>query len=133
MLIRAVVYFGLVFGAGFLLGPIRVFWLTPRVGERFAELLEAPVMLVVIVFAARWLVRRFPASSRVSDLGSGILALLLVLGAELSVVLGIRKISVSEYIFQRDPVAGWVYLCLLLVFAVMPCVLARAVGPRPAA
>ena len=35
-----VFYFGLVFGTGFVLGPVRVLWLAPRVGERWAELIE---------------------------------------------------------------------------------------------
>lgn len=38
-----VAYFGLVFGAGFLLGCIRVPFLVPRLGARVAELLEMPV------------------------------------------------------------------------------------------
>ena len=38
----AVLYFALVFGAGFVLGPIRILWVAPRLGARVAELLEAP-------------------------------------------------------------------------------------------
>ena len=53
-----VLYFAVVFGTGFVLGPIRMLWLVPRVGARTAELLEAPVMLVAIVLLARWVVRR---------------------------------------------------------------------------
>jgi hypothetical protein len=52
-------YFALVFGVGFILGPIRILLIVPRLGERVAELLEAPVMLLVIIFAALWVVRRF--------------------------------------------------------------------------
>jgi hypothetical protein len=37
-----------VFGTGFVLGPIRVLWAVPRLGERVAELMEAPLMLVAI-------------------------------------------------------------------------------------
>lgn len=36
----AATYFGWVFGAGFLLGTIRVLWVVPRFGTRTAELLE---------------------------------------------------------------------------------------------
>ena len=32
-----VVYFILVFAAGFIWGPIRIFWMVPRVGRRNAE------------------------------------------------------------------------------------------------
>jgi len=35
-------YFGVVFGAGFLLGPIRVVWLEPRFGPIIATACEAP-------------------------------------------------------------------------------------------
>jgi hypothetical protein len=42
-------YFALVFGAGFVLGVLRVSFLVPRFGERIAELGEMPLMLAVIV------------------------------------------------------------------------------------
>jgi hypothetical protein len=51
-----------VFGAGFLLGCIRVPLLVPRLGVRTSELLEMPIQLVVIVFAARFVVERFSVS-----------------------------------------------------------------------
>ena len=50
-------YFGVVFGAGFALGTMRVLWLVPRLGERWAELLEMPVMGLVMFAAARGMVR----------------------------------------------------------------------------
>lgn len=51
-------YFALVFGAGFVLGTIRILWIVPNFGTRTAELMETPIMLVVIIFAALWIVRR---------------------------------------------------------------------------
>ena len=50
-------YFGLVFGTGFLLGPIRVLWLEPRFGPIIATACEAPFMLLAILVAARWVPR----------------------------------------------------------------------------
>jgi hypothetical protein len=46
--------FALVFGAGFVLGTIRVLWLVPAVGPRTAELFEMPIMLAVNILSARW-------------------------------------------------------------------------------
>jgi hypothetical protein len=81
----AATYFGLVFGAGFVLGAIRVPFLVPRLGERAAELAEMPVMFVVIVFAARFVVRRFGTPPAVASwLSVGILALAFLVGAELA-------------------------------------------------
>ena len=55
---RGVVYFGLVFGVGFILGVVRVLVVEPHLGERWAELAEAPLMLTAIILSARLVVRR---------------------------------------------------------------------------
>jgi len=112
----ALLYFAIVFGAGFILGPIRILLVVPRVGVRFAELMEAPIMFVVILFASRWLVRRFPDISNLS----GLIALFLMLGAELSLARVLQGISLRDYIAARDPVSGTVYYALLIVFAILP-------------
>lgn len=122
---RAALYFALVFGAGFLLGSIRVPWLVPRIGERAAELLEAPWMVAAILWSARFAVRRFPSRDAPALLGSGVLALGMLLAVELTVVLTLRGLSLREYLEGRDPVAGAVYLALLVLFALAPWALAR--------
>lgn len=119
-------YFALVFAAGFVLGTVRVLWLVPRLGERTAELMETPVMLLVIIIAARWVVRRLavpPAPSK--RLAVGIIALALLLVMELTLVLSLRGLSIAEYVASRDPVSGTVYLVMLGVFATMPLIVAR--------
>jgi hypothetical protein len=119
-------YFVLVFGAGFVLGPIRILWLVPRVGERTAELMEAPIMLGVIVLAARWIARRVagpPTPLRL--LGVGVVALVLLLVVEFTVVLWLRGLTIGEYFAGRDPVAGTAYIMMLGVFTVMPLLVAR--------
>lgn len=121
-----ILYFVLVFGAGFVLGPIRVFWAVPRFGTRMAELMEAPVMFAVIIVAARWIARRLavpPATP--SRLGMGFVALGLLLAAEIILGYLLWGLSVTELITSRDPVSGPVYYALLGVFAVMPLIVAR--------
>ena len=122
-MLRGVVYFAIVFGVGFLLGLVRVLGLEPRVGERWAELAEAPLMLVAIILSARFVVRRFPAAHRGSYLVSGGIALFLLVVMEFSVVLGIRGLSLRDYFAERDPLAGSVYAVMLLIFAAMPWLL----------
>jgi hypothetical protein len=124
-MIRGTVYFSIVFGVGFILGVIRVLLLEPSLGERLAELVEAPVMLIAIVVAARFVTRRYPARRKVDFLASGGLALLLLLSAEFSVALGLRGVSIGEYFAERDPIAGSVYALMLLVFAAMPALIGR--------
>jgi hypothetical protein len=124
-------YFIVVFGAGFILGPIRILWAVPRFGPRVAELMETPLMLVVIILAARAIVRRLaipPAPAGRLGMGGSALALLLV--AELTLVLRLRGMSIAEYVAGRDPVSGSVYAGMLGVFAVMPLLVARAIGER---
>jgi hypothetical protein len=99
-------YFALVFGAGFVLGTIRVLWVVPRVGERTAELIETPIMLLVIMLAARWVARRFAvASTPTTRLGVGGVALGFLLVAEWTLVLWLRGLTMGEYVASRDPVA----------------------------
>lgn len=119
----AFLYFALVFGAGFALGPVRLLWAVPRFGTRTAELLEMPIMLVVTVLAARWVGRRLgvPTSAR-SRLGMGGTALGLLLVAEFALVLRLRGLSVAEYLASRDPVSGAVYYAMLGGVAIMPLV-----------
>jgi len=121
-----VAYFGITFGAGFVLGTLRVLLIVPRFGTRTAELMESPIMLLVIILAARWIVRRFALPPTVrTRLGTGCVALALLLAAEFTVVLAVRGITLAQYFSSRDPVAGTVYLLLLLAFAAMPLIATR--------
>jgi hypothetical protein len=121
-----VAYFALTFGAGFVLGPIRILWVAPRLGARAAELLEMPVMLAVIVAAARWVVRRVdPPPSRAQRLAIGAIAVALLLGAEFLLVLPLRGVSIGDYFATLDPVAGTAFYVMQAVMALMPLFVAR--------
>jgi len=118
------VYFAVVFAAGFALGAIRMTWLAPRVGERMAELLETPLMIVVSFLAARWLVRRSRAvNTHVAWLGVGLVALALMLLVEFTVVLWLRGMTLTDYFANRDPLSTAVYFTSLGIFALLPAFL----------
>ena len=109
-----------------MLGPFRILWVVPRFGTRMAELMEAPIMFVITIAAAWWIVRRLAVPSSPSiRLGMGCIALGLLLVTEFTVVLWLRGLSISEYLGSRDPVSGTVYYVLLGVFAIMPLLVAR--------
>ena len=55
----------------------------------------------------------------------GCIALLLLLIAEMGFVLWLRGQTIRKYIASRDPVAGTVYYVMLVLFAIMPLLLAR--------
>ena len=119
-------YFALVFGAGFMLGTIRVLWVVPAVGARTAELLEAPLMLIVVILAARWVVRHLDVPPKAaSRLGVGGMALALILALDFTVVLWIRGLSFGQYVEAFDPVAGTAYFVMLGLFALMPILVSR--------
>jgi hypothetical protein len=119
----ALTYFAAVFAIGFALGIVRVLYLVPLIGERSAELAEMPAMMAASVLLAWWLVWR--SELDVPSAGAaGVLALALLLGAELAVVVGVRGITLREYLAARDPVGGVAYLAALGVFTLAPAVAA---------
>lgn len=121
VLLAASAYFGIVFGMGVLLGSVRVPWVVPRIGERFAELAEMPLMLVTIYLAAGFVITRFARlRGRGAWLLVGVIALGMLVVAELSFAVALAGRSVGEYVASRDPVSGSVYLGMLALFAVMP-------------
>lgn len=119
-------YFALVFGTGFVLGTIRIPFLVPRLGVRVAELLEMPFMLVAIMLAARIVARRsdLPETTPVR-LFVGLVALAFLVLAELALAAMLQNESVGDYVASRDPVSGSVYIAMLILFALMPLILAR--------
>jgi hypothetical protein len=114
-------YFALTFGAGFVLGPLRILFLVPRVGERTAELLELPVMIGISWLAARWVTGRLAVPPRTAPrLAVGAIAGALLLVAEFTLVLRLRGLTLEEYFATRDPVAGAAYYAAVLLLVAMP-------------
>jgi hypothetical protein len=135
LLAAAFAYFGLAFGAGFALAPIRLLWLAPRIGARAAELVELPVMLAVTWLAAGYVTRRLRVPPvRGLRLAMGFLAASLLLAAEFTVVLRLRGMTLEDYFATRDPVSGTAYYVAVLLLALMPLwVNRRRVAGPPAA
>ena len=121
MIRASFLYFALVMGAGFLLGSVRVLFVVPHLGERWAELAEMPIMAIVIFVAAGYILRRYPeVQTRGRALVVGFTALALSVSAELVLAVVLQSQSLAEYLASRDKISGSVYLVMLVAFALMP-------------
>ena len=121
MIRASFLYFALVMGSGFLLGSVRVLFVVPHLGERWAELAEMPIMAMVIFVAAGYILRRYPeVQTRGRALVVGFTALALSVSAELVLAVVLQSQSLSEYLASRDKISGSVYLVMLVAFALMP-------------
>ncbi|MEO8195609.1 MAG: hypothetical protein ABI689_02690 [Thermoanaerobaculia bacterium] len=120
----AATYFALVFGAGFLLGALRVTLVVPRIGARTAELVETPLMLLVCAAAAAWVLRRYPEiSSRGASLATGMLAVGFLLVAEFGVGVAIMHLPPERVFVKPDPVLALAFYGALALTALLPFLL----------
>ena len=123
----SIVYFSLVFGLGFILGSIRVPFIVPRLGQRKAELIETPFMLVGIVIAAQFVVKHYALSNTIlTPVIVGLLALSLVILAEILLIIVLQGGTIRQYFKSRDTVSGSIYILLLILFALMPLMIMKS-------
>ena len=125
--LAAALYFLATFSVGFLLGPIRLLLLEPRIGAFAATLCEAPLLLIAMAVAARWTPRL--AGLTISPggmLAVGIGALALQQAADLLVGMLLRGLSAQQQFARFATPEGAVYAALLALFALMPALVNRA-------
>jgi hypothetical protein len=127
--IRAgLVYFLLVFVAGFLLGTMRTFVVAPAIGDVPAVLVEVPLMLAVAWLACGWVTSKASFEAKPAELvAMGATALLLLLAAEASVSVWLGNMSLNEHFrsYRRADVliglaAQGAYGCFPLVRGLRP-------------
>lgn len=114
-------WFAVMFGLGFLLGPIRILILEPRFGPTLAVLIEAVPMIAAMVFLAPRIARRLAvpptAGARLAMGGIGLILLVL---AETSLDAILRGRGPEFWIERTRTPDGLIYLALLALFALMP-------------
>ena len=124
-----VLYFAVVFLAGFALGTLRVLAIAPRIGEAPAVLLEAPLMLAISWLACGWVVRRLGTPAG--------LAARAAMGASAFALLMLAELAVSVLVFGRSLAAhfagyltssGLIGLLAQCSFAAIPIARGRALG-----
>jgi hypothetical protein len=101
------IYFLVAVGAEFVLEIIRLQVVALHLSTRFAEMLEIPNVLLATIIGARWAVDRFilPPLPGIR-LSVGLVALILLLIAEGTIILPIHSLSVTEHPAGQDPVVG---------------------------
>jgi hypothetical protein len=126
-------YFAIVFGVGFLLGPMRVLWLEPWVGKTVAVLCETPLLLIAMVLAARWVPAQVGLRSKLGSLAAmGLGALFLQQIADFAVGVGLRGMVPAELLANFTTPAGGIYAASLAAFAAMPALVnLKRTKPRP--
>src|ERR1700747_1091162 len=99
-----VIYFLLVFAVGWILGPIRVLWAVPYCGRSAAALSEAVIMLIAMIVAARWVIRRFDVPRTLpATISMGLIAIGLLFPAEIAGVVCVRGLSIPDYLASFVP------------------------------
>ena len=115
------IYFLVAVGAEFVLELIRLQVVALHVDEKLAEMLEIPNVLLATIIGARWVVDRFTLPPLPGiRLSVGLVALMLLLIAEGTIILPLHGLSVTEYLSGQDPIVGVAPLDALGVLTTMP-------------
>jgi hypothetical protein len=117
----AMVYFALVFAAGFIMGTIRTLMIAPRFGEMAALAVELPVMLAISWWACGWVLKRMPIAWELPPrIAMGLLAFALLLAGEAAISVGLGGLTLAQHaaIYLSLPVQ--VGLVAQMLFAAFP-------------
>jgi len=109
------------FAVGWILGPIRELWAVSRFGRVEATLLEATIMLVAMVLAARWVIQQFEVRQTLPPtIAIGLVALGVLIPAEIAGVVFVRGLSFQDYFSGFLTAPGMISLVMFLIFTAMP-------------
>src|SRR6266404_4169419 len=103
-----VIYFLLVFAVGWILGPIRELWAVSHLGRMAAMLSEAVIMLIAMIVAARWVIRRFDVPRTLpATISMGLIAIGLLFPAEIAGVVFVLIIPLPPKSTRRPEGVDW--------------------------
>ena len=124
-------YFLPVFALGWILGPTREIWAVPRFGRVVPLLFEAVIMLVAMLISARWVIRRFDVSAALpTTITMGLVALGILLPAEIGGAIWLRGLSLPEYLASFATGRGVISMVMFLLFFATPTVIALLTRER---
>lgn len=114
-----ILYWGLMFGAGFALGSARALLIAPTLGETTAVLLELPVMLAICWWAAGLVLRHWPLSTG-QALACGAIAFGLLMAAELATAAMFFGVLPGDWLAGLSRFPGWLGLAAQALAALFP-------------
>ncbi|MEO8115341.1 MAG: hypothetical protein ABI655_13225 [Phenylobacterium sp.] len=119
-------YFVAMLAAGWLFGPLREAVVRSGLDPLLAVLLEAPAMLLVMVFACGLAVRQLHVPARAGDrLVMGATAIALVLAAEVAGGAAMRGWTLRDFLGEFATARGGVFAATLLAGLLMPLIQLR--------
>ncbi len=120
------VYFAIVFGAGFVFGIARVLVIEPGLGDFAAVTLELPLILAVAWFASRWAVRRWSVPARSNArIAMGAVAFGTLMLAEFLLSYLMDGTDMAGFLLRYREAANLLGLIGQLAFASFPLLQAR--------
>ena len=126
ILIASFLYFLIVFGTGFFLGPIRILVLEPMLGPVAAVHCEVPLLIAVMVTAARWLPAKVRLPMTLTALSlMGVGALVFQQFADFAVGVFIRGLTPSQILATFATPAGAIYALSLAAIVARPVLVHR--------
>jgi len=122
-----------IYGAGFALGLVRAVLVAPSIGERRAQLLEAPVVVLIGFILAGRVRDRLRACPPGALILAGSVGIAVLLALEVATGVLLRGSSVRDALVNPDPLAGSVYYAAVLLLLVLPSLRGRSrtVPKRP--
>jgi hypothetical protein len=103
----------------------------PHFGRLTDVLLEAVIMLIAMIVAARWVIQRFNVPQTfASTISMGLVALAILRPAEIAGVVWVWRLSLHEYLGSLVTVPGLVSPLMFLLFPAMPTLVMRASRSR---
>jgi len=119
-LMAGLVYFAVVFLAGFALGTIRTLWLAPAIGQFPGVAIELPFMLAASWFACGWCLGKFQVSSQRARACMGAVAFFVLMMAEAVLAVAAFGMRLQDYAAGFVTAAGMLGLVGQAAFAAMP-------------
>jgi hypothetical protein len=128
-LLPALVYFGVVFAIGFVLGAVRELLITPRLGRGAAVWIELPFMVVASVVAARWVVARWRVERVWDGWWVGLVAFVMLIVGEYLIALIGASASPVQFVREATSNHNLPGLAAQVLFAVLPAIVVTARPP----